>query len=237
MSLKLPNELFPSIIIFLAALTTSIITYSTISLEASGARTFVSGISEGEKDFAVLHKGACIGKISSSLSSQNSILVMHASGTVNIAIGQNLFSPNLELQATFNSIGQLGGSLLKLSIDNSFISIGSSGIDPMNVKLRTKIDTSETQKNFSISGPVEMKRGNDGKYSVEYAQLSQMREHSDSLFGPALSFLSEISLKEDTTLGERCSEVGQSKLDLSAQVNFLAVLASQLSPLIDQKVN
>lgn len=113
MSLRLPNELFPSIIIFFAALTTSIVTFSAISLETSGARTLASGIPEGEKDFNILHKNSCIGRINSSLTLQNSILVMHATGAVDIAIGQNVFTPNLELQATFNSIGQLGGSLFE----------------------------------------------------------------------------------------------------------------------------
>lgn len=125
---------------------------------------------------------------------------------------------------------------LKITLNDSFVSIGSSGIDPMTIRIRTEIDGAETSKDFSISGPVEMKRDGNGKYSVEYAQLSQMREHGESFFGPALSFLSEISLGEEKSSSENCAENGRSKLDLSAQVKFLAILANQLSPLIDQKV-
>ena len=235
MSIKVPNELIPSFLIFFAALTTSIYTFSLINYETLSARTIVSGVQEGQKKYVLSDSGKCIGTLESNLTSQNSIFIIHASGSLDVNIGQTKVRPTLDLQATFNSIGQLGGSLLRVSIDDSYFSVGSSGIDPMNLKLRSKVRNVEVQREVSVNGPVEMKKQRDGTYRIEYPELHRLKGYSDSMFGPAFSFISNLSLSSVDDIPAQCESSTRSSLDLTAQASFVSILGGQLSQFVDSR--
>lgn len=233
MSIKILNEIIPSVVLFFAALIIFAYTYTSIINESAANHTLVQNISEGSQKYHINNLSDCIGEFEYSLNSQNNIYMLLANGSFSIQIDKNIINPSFDIQATFNSIGQLGGSLLRVSTNNSFFSIGTSGIDPINIKLRTKIENVASENNLSIAGPINLIKQKDSLFKIEFSQFPKLKDYSSSLFEPTISFLSQISLKKNDANSDKCSVDKRNKFDLTTHAHFLSFLASQAAPLVE----
>lgn len=128
----------------------------------TGLDTFipvVNNISLGEKSYSIFQGEKCVGEAKVNFSHPNDELwSLKLNGVVAIAkFGQ----ANLEIELSFNSLGQLGGSIFAGNIGDIKFRGGSLGVKPIRIILREP-----SRLELPYRGPVLLQKNKNETYSV-----------------------------------------------------------------------
>lgn len=178
-------------------------------------------IPTGIMHFEIVSNDKCIGFLHYSLNRGSDSLTVESKGVLRTKIFNQHSTISLSLEAYFNRVGQLGGSLIRVSSGAKRLSAGTSGINPMNIKLRASFGQAETLREFVIPGPVSITERSGGNYQVKYPFLESIDGAYETILDQP--FLVSLGLALRETESDSCSSETEF-LDLSAAVKAIQSL-------------
>jgi hypothetical protein len=87
-------------------------------------------------------------------------------GTSKIRLGDRELTSTIEWEFAFNSLGQLGGGVLRVRMGQEGIVIGATNVSPITVQIRSFDATSFPPLQFSVPGPVLLQSNGDETFRV-----------------------------------------------------------------------
>lgn len=169
------RELILSILIFVLSCIGSFFSYYSILRHTVNENTLASGISSGRHNYTIHETGKCIGWANYELVQKNDISEIKSGGKFNLKYEEQVFPVDYAFESSFNSIGQLGGAILKINVKDSFILIGSTNIDPIKVTIKSNLMVTQREFVFSIPGPVELKKSGRDNFSITGLTLNKIQ--------------------------------------------------------------
>lgn len=150
---KRPDIFFALLLcIFFAGL--SVLAYSTLAKAQIFPASNVLLLPQGQHLYFLKSGAECVGKMSLKSSTEKGELKFESKGSVNIQLGAKKISLPLSFLALFNSLGQLGGSLLRLQVNDGSVVFGTKGIDPISLVIKSEIPGKEQRMEIILPGPV-----------------------------------------------------------------------------------
>lgn len=199
------HEIYLSLIIFLASTIGAVITFVGITASKQHNSVIVNDLALGSKHFAIFNDTGCVGRYLSIFKQSENTFEYSSSGDFNFKLNGSQALATFTLEAQFNSLGQLGASILRLTLAEASISIGTYDINPIKVKLSIVAPARSFQRGFTIPGPVQLKRADKEHYRIESANFSTVSARlASATEQPWLhQFLPHVSEIEDDD--SRCS--------------------------------
>lgn len=132
---------------------------------------------EGTSVYTVQSRGRCAGFLEFTLARTDSDnLEFEGSGSVLILLkdGEPPTDLNLAIQGAFNSLDQLGGSLIRLDWGENRLSVGTTEVNPITIRYRVKTGPIQRVHETTIPGPITIGKVENRSYEVRYAHLSNL---------------------------------------------------------------
>jgi hypothetical protein len=169
------RELVFSSLIFIISCIGTFFSYYSIIEHTEIDNILVKDIAEGSHVYSVLEANKCVGWVNYDLTQKNDISEIKSSGKLNFKYQDQAFAVDYALEASFNSIGQLGGALLRINIKDSYILVGGVNIDPIRVTVKSNLLAQEKEFVFSIPGPIELKKGDSEHFFISGLTLNKLQ--------------------------------------------------------------
>jgi len=133
----------------------------------------------------------------------------------------------IDLSAVFNSLGQLGGSVLEIKTNNLDLLAGTTGVNPLKLIFSARVNSRTFDYEHSMPGPVKIMKNQDGSYRIQYRHFDL-----SSLSGAYLDhkFLIEsfgLSVVDSTGLSEE-DQALRSAIIFDPLVNNMKLLMKNL---------
>lgn len=229
------REIFIAFAVLLIASTVSGYSYRALLREREAAILPLQDLQIGITRLNLLSNDQCIGHLEYTFArSDEDSYSITGGGKIWVAYQGNQVEFKLSIEAFFNKLGQLGGSVFQLVAGKNQALIGSSGTNPIEVALKFQLDGSDrVERRIQVPGPITLKRLSSGNFQV-HAQLlrsfgSTMKRIGDQPLLTALRLRTE-------PINERinCASGKVSGLALDPLVNMLKLLEGVTNPLLKE---
>jgi len=209
----LPLDVLIALLVLLLAGTASAFIFERISLEREDRTVTLSGLEIGERTFELQSSKGCAGSFNVSLAVSRESSTLKLDGVVRLIVGNRSIAPVISGEVSFNNLGQLGGSIFRLSAEGMEVVLGTTGLRKMKAVLRSTIGGAENRFEIPVvAGPFLLARQPDGKYSITGPGPEGMKG-----FQPGTGFVSSFSSYSFRVRHGRssCSAEGAAAVDLN----------------------
>lgn len=161
---------------------------------------------------------SCIGTIHVSLDSGNNQSSLRMEGWMMVSLLGQQEPIGLDATLVFNALGQLSVSLLRTTIQNESVRLGTTGVNPMTIQIYRGEGDTKPLIEQTLPGPIELRIHQDS-YELVAPRLPALRNVAASSTSP---FTFEPS---DTTL---CLKETAHALDLTPYLHMATALSEHL---------
>ncbi|MCO6430535.1 MAG: hypothetical protein J5J00_06710 [Deltaproteobacteria bacterium] len=218
------HDIYISLVIFVASVVGASLTYAHITGHAGTSAILKKHIPLGQEQFLVVSASGCAGSFSSKLDSIASNFEYRSKGALKMKISGELIDGLFTVEAHFNSLGQLGGSLAKASFPNGEVSLGSTNINPIQVKLSVTSGSAVFTRRFTLPGPILLKRLAYDQFRIEYGGIKALPSQTNAIVNqPWLKAVLPEIRKVDDAQGKCPAEGGFIDIDSLIQSAQLLV--------------
>lgn len=216
-------------LVFCLASASALLSFRKLASSINQPRDEIFVLQGGRHYWHILDQNqACIGEFNLDFQHSTSSSSLKGEGSFSLKSADQALPFRVTLEMTFNDLGQLGASILKLSSDSTTASIGSTNVAPIYLKVRSQLpNESQSVYDFTIPGPIFVEPINSNAYRLRYRYLDNFAFPPT----PALSLSHFLSLKSASEK-ETCNQQALDVLPLLLQIQSLA----QTLPNIDKLV-
>ena len=227
----MPRELILSIFIFLISCLGTFLSYYIVISDSKHDLIFAEKIQNGSHHYLVKNAQGCVGKTSYTFNYHEELSSLKAEGYIKIKYLDNYLLFNYIMDANFNSIGQLGGAILKINENDNFIIFGSTNIDPIKLTFKTNLLAKEVEYNWETAGPVQIIQNADQTFKIKGQNLkSFVGDNLESISRSLIKHMQLQLLAEDND-DILCDEKLDAGLDVTSIVHLLQNMPLQENPL------
>jgi hypothetical protein len=190
----------------------------------------LEGIRAGQESYRFLGPDGCVGSFSTSLEEDKGY-EFKAEGTLRLALDKTSLDAQLVGEAYFNSLGQLGGSVFNITIAENKITLGTTGVNPVEFRFKSSAEADGVAWSRKFPGPIELVKSQNGSYSLRHFALRQdTRGQATELIQKNIQGLLGLSIEEvdDRESLAACENINTA-LDLAPFMK-LAEISAGLSP-------
>lgn len=170
MSYRLVNVILATLLSALAA----VIAYASFKVileEEKGYTSTLGPLQRGNVTYRLVPRSLamtrkCFGELNVAFNPDLSDKQIAVSGFMRLSYRGAELTTDIRGEANFNPIGQLGGSLLSIKMNNTEMQVGTRNINPITLSLRTLGDAAKYNFRFAIPGPIELRRHTKDTYSL-----------------------------------------------------------------------
>jgi hypothetical protein len=186
----------------------------------------VFNVDQPSAKYTLISHDKCVGTLSSTLIKDRTSTWTTA-GVLRASIGGKSFDATINIEGTFNPLGQLQTSSLKLTAMSATITATTKGVMPIVAALSVTMAGGTMSREISLPGPVTLE-GDNKHARLRYPQATGFSKNYTNLISNQL--ISSIDLRAVIDNKQRrCqSESEQGRLDLTLLSNSMA---SSLQPL------
>lgn len=203
--------------VLMASLLLSSKAYFHISAASLAQRQLSFTIPEdGQRSYIFLQHGKCIGTFTTSRELEGTDTNLYASGKIHLATHDRSAPVAIKGHAYFNSLKQLGGALLQAIVDDRGVLIGSSGVNPLALKVRTYGPGYEREFKHIIPGPIILTTLSDDTLTLSSPHFLGQDTNKLNHFAGGLAKNLDLNLRptDDPTLA--CEEAGMAHFNIRA---------------------
>jgi len=113
----------------------------------------------------------CIGTYQGKFGLEDNSYTYEGKGELRVQIAGTSLTPTFVSRLEFSELNQLGGSNFRLRAGPIFLSLGTVGVDPMEVRIRFTEGGPERTYSFKLPGPVELKKRGREEFGLRYPQI------------------------------------------------------------------
>lgn len=113
----------------------------------------------------------CIGTYQGSFGLEENSYTYEGKGELRVLVAGTLLTPTFVSRLEFSELNQLGGSNFRLRAGPVFLSVGTVGVDPMEVRIRFTEGGPERTYSLKLPGPIELKKRGKDEFGLRYPQL------------------------------------------------------------------
>lgn len=212
-----PVDVIIALLVLLAAGTASAFIFERISLQRKDKTAMLTGLEAGERTYRLRSQNGCVGSFNLNLKVSREESSLMITGLIKLAAGQNIFTPSVSGEISFNNLGQLGGSVFRITAEGMQVVVGTTGLRKMHLVFKSTIGNSVNRFDIPVvAGPFTLVREKDGKY-----QISGPLPESMKTFQPGAAFASLISsypMQIEEGAGA-CPADGMTPVDLNPVIN------------------
>lgn len=206
------RELLISIIVFVISCLGSLSSYYLIVKRDVVDNSIVKNVEAGLHTYDILDNGKCVGKAQYELLTKGDISEIKSKGQINVKYITQHLPVVYAFEASFNSIGQLGGAVLKIDVLDQYIIVGSTSIDPIKISVRSNLLGAEKELGWSIAGPIEIKK-QGSTYNIIGLSFGRIKKENANLF--AQNPLGQIPVKIESSGANACDNLQGNALDIT----------------------
>ena len=214
-----PPDLAKAVIILICSLIVSGFSYQKI-LQLEEPDFTVFNVDQPTAKYALMSHDKCVGTLETTLTRERSSTWI-TRGVIRASIGGKGFDANINLDGTFNPLGQLQYSSFKLSALGSTITATTKGVSPIVATLSATVAGGSLSREVSLPGPVTLE-GNNNHARLRYPQASGFSKNYTNLISNQL--ISSIDLRAVVDNKQKRCPAGedQARLDLTLLSNSLS---------------
>jgi hypothetical protein len=202
--------------IFVGSSAAAFYSFQIVKAREEGKLVLDESISLGKREFSLYYQGQCLGVTSTEFKAEGQSHVLLGHGELWFRQnGRSLF-PSIRFEVGFTELDQLGASVLELLLEDTRLTFGTTGIDPIQFKSRLKGKFGEELFEFLAPGPIFLVRQRNRKFGIRYPELAKV-----NALAKANPMLTEgiksipFQWKEITSETARCVRGDESLPDLS----------------------
>lgn len=182
----------------------SVLSYASI-LEIDNQETIKLGnIQEGNHNFVIRDKERCVGRIATSLTSQE-IPIVSVQGVIQTVFSEQEANLNFELKAEFNSLGQLVKSESKIEASGLELALSTSNANPITGVLKITFNDKLASHELELPGPLKILKQDNNISSFSYSRIDFLKYIPKELLGISATGKNSLTIAEVTEKNE-CSE-------------------------------
>ena len=148
------------------------IAYAKVHHGTVSGHSILDSFPGGVHHYNILSADRCIGFLHYELVGDDESYTLTAKGKLAAKVYDREPVFNISVEGQFNRLGQLGGSIVEFSSEGRRIVAGTTGINPISLKLRTYFGNSFGKKDFALPGPITLKEYRKNIYGLQYPFLS-----------------------------------------------------------------
>jgi hypothetical protein len=189
--------------------------YKKMVSDEQSHNAIINDLTVGDNHFSFIQgDGSCFGSTILNLHQDDHSFQIKVTGWVKIRLGKNVITPAVKGEVSLNPLGQIGSSVLYISIGDEKFRLGTFNINPITVAFVHEVDGKERMIQQNIPGPFELKENHNGGYLLTGPPITRSFLPKDPAFTAAASFVlpSATINREDTSV---CSEGNIKEIDLS----------------------
>ncbi|MDC0358508.1 hypothetical protein OAO01_06800 [Oligoflexia bacterium] len=141
--------------------------YSRIVKQERKRAAVLQSIPVGKIDRIILSAGKCVGSTSTSLSSAGDYELL-STGLLRASLTSKPYTATISFKASFNALGQLGGSVIKVQVGDVNILVGTTEINPIKLIFKGNFGKRKIEFKRAFPGPIELLENSDGTYRIYY---------------------------------------------------------------------
>lgn len=166
------KPLFLALLVTVVCFATSVELYARLLEKDEAPVPLLPVLIEGVHEYEVFSGSRCVGSFVSSFIYDGKYQ-LESELVLRMRARERSKVVSANLQATFNSLGQLGGSILTIVLDNATVTIGTTDVNPFNVVLGLKSPRRNFRFSYLFPGPIELVREGAGQFRLRYRYLSE----------------------------------------------------------------
>ena len=172
--------------------------FRVVASVQGGGKGTVMELPAGAHRYVLRTKEGVVGAFHTSLQFDADQYAFELHGAMRLKVGATLVEPTVEFTASFNSIGQLGGTRGTVQAPGVWIRFGSTDIDPIKLSLRTAIDgVAPIQYATLVPGPVVLSAAKPGTFNLEYLHFGSLLASYRDASSELPSMASTLSVVEE----------------------------------------
>ncbi len=220
----MPREMIFSILVFIFSCSGVFFSYYTVVKQNLYDNTIVSNIAPGIFNYKIVANDKCIGSVNYELDVNNNISAIKSKGDLNVQYLTQKYSINYIFESSFNSIGQMGGTVLKINILDKYIVLGTINIDPIKLTFKSNLLDVEKEFSWSIAGPVELKKTTNELYYISGLSFEKIKKdnlkllENNSIFSLPIRFINNSQID--------CSQKKNEYFDITSYIESVKSLYS-----------
>ena len=205
----------------------SVVAYSRILAREGPLQALIPTIPQGENSYILSNDKGCVGEFHTSMKFYEGHYEFIAHGFIRIHYQDQVVEPQVELNASFNSIGQLGGSILRVRRDDNELRAGTKDLNPLHVIFYIREGSKEKNRYETlVPGPITLRKNGDGSFRLEYLHFGKViSNYSGLLKDPSLN---RFALHPQKVESEKGACRGTSAIDVPNLNSYAAFLGVPL---------
>lgn len=224
-----PPDLVKAAIILFCSLIVSGFSYQKI-LQLEEPDFTVFNVDQPTAKYALLSHEKCVGTLETTLTRERSSTWI-SRGVIRASIGGKGFEANVNLDGTFNPLGQLQYSSFKLSALGTTITATTKGVAPLVATLSATLSGGSLSREIALPGPITLE-GDNEHARLRYPQASGFSRNYTNLISNQL--VSSIDLRAVIDNKQKRCQPGddQGRLDLTLLSNSLSSSLQSLDSIL-----
>lgn len=151
-------------------------------------------------------------------------------GEVFLSLGDKILPTKIDLETSFNVLGQLSAAILKIGNMDSNFTLGTLGVNPIEITFfSSSLGTNSRRQQLSIPGPILLKDQGD-HFFLDYP--SSGKNLPLKIENYPIETLLEVKMNRNTNARSTCLEGPKSSLELLSTVTKLRTRLAKLLPLL-----
>lgn len=151
-------------------------------------------------------------------------------GELYLSVGDIMLPTKLDLETSFNILGQMAASVMKVANMSSNLTLGFLNVDPIEITfLSTAQNAKPERKKFNFPGPLILKDLGD-EFQLEYPAANKTIPLSFD--GYQLEQLLNIKIRTDSDVKSKCASGKRGSIDIVQLTTQLKNKVSAIFPLI-----
>lgn len=229
--LKSRLDILIGTLIFVSAATLSAAGYAQLLEIEKPEKVVLRSIPEGKTTYHMLHRNSCVGILDLE-ASHETLFAVNAHGKLHILLPQGLRVFSIQLQSSFNPLGQMIGSMAKTTSPDYELALSTENINPLLLRVSAKSASQRYHREFSLPGPVILSRDSDRSFRIDYFYLQSLGNAQNVQLLESLRRLIDLRLVPAQDSPVPCSAQKLSSLDLTRLVQNVRVIIEGLRAVV-----
>lgn len=223
-----------ALLLFILSSSGSIYAYGKIVESRTGTGGALHAVPIGEHSFELLHESKCVGHFSTKVERKDDAFNFTGDGIVRIKIGSTAYAPQLRLVASFNSLGQLGGSFLKVRNGPNQFTVGTTNVNPIKVIIKSQAEQQLLKYELSVPGPITLTAQGNKSVEISYPYLANLESMYRGTMSQPMLQGARIEFAQAESLRPECLQQDGPEADLSDTLKSLGKLEGYAERLLQR---
>ena len=216
----LRKDVLLAFVVLMSAGTAAAYVYQGMARARAEHMLSIGPFSRGERRINLRSRDGCIGALGLALNVERELSELRISGEIVLQAGDQRIQPTIEGMLSFNNLGQMGSSILKIRSEGIDLMLGTLGLRPMKGIVRGTVAAQPYNLEFPLdAGPFTLEHDKSGAYHIVGALPQQLNQLQSIRSLPALLLPLGVHTQEASSRN-RCRPEHMKALDLSPMLGM-----------------